>query len=540
MTPEKSAKVTNWILAGVLLAGFVLQIYLIYFGYKAYNYQVPPGSDAIAHYGIIQKIIETGQISFINYPPGFHLLVIFLAKIFHQGTFYILTYWTPMLVVLPALSMYFLLRQLFENKVSVITTLIFLLTSYYPMVNFMDGNYPDILAYGVFAILMFAFLIRYLNHKKIINLAYASILFLAIAVVHHFSFVNILAILVIFSLFPLYSFIFERKMVVKFGWWQFIIGFIVAGIIGTGLYFAVKFYGPLIMKFADGFISNKSALSNNYLNTALDYPEYISVTGPVVWYFGLIGLFYMFISSFKAGPQARVKQLVVIWVIYFFLMSRFGASALPARFAREIAPALIVAIGFLLNYMVNLNSLRFKGYKIAIGFGLLGFVLVTNSFLMTGPARIPESFSNMIWFWPKDQAKIDYINERTSYEVLYNPYANLYMPIKAPANFKSLSLTNDELKIVKETKIEHYSYVYISSKKAKTLKGYEKLIYDLRQQNAQVKYILLDVKPPSNPDPKVYPKYAEFEAFNKVLDDLADSGTVVKKFDDGSRLVKMY
>ena len=78
MSEENSKKITNWLLTALLVASFGLQIYIIYFGYNTYHFLVPPGSDAIQHYNIIQNILATGKINFFVYPPGFHLLVIFL------------------------------------------------------------------------------------------------------------------------------------------------------------------------------------------------------------------------------------------------------------------------------------------------------------------------------------------------------------------------------------------------------------------------------------------------------------------------------
>ena len=112
---EKLVKIANWVLAILLVAGFALQLYLVYFGYMTYHYLVPPGSDAIQHYNIIEQIITTGKINFFIYPPVFHLLVILINHMTHFGIFNILTYWTPILVVLPALCMFFLLKQLFDN-----------------------------------------------------------------------------------------------------------------------------------------------------------------------------------------------------------------------------------------------------------------------------------------------------------------------------------------------------------------------------------------------------------------------------------------
>lgn len=540
MSNENKDKIANWLLYLLLAAGIALQIYFIYFGYRFYHYLVPPGSDAVQHYNIIKNIINTGKVDFFVYPPGFHIIVLILSKIFRQDIFTILTYWTPVLVILPALCLFFLLKQLFDNKVSVITTLIFLLTSAYPLYNFVDGNYPDILAYGVFAILMFAFLLRYLRTKQWYNLIIASLFLLSIALTHHLTFVSVLSILIIFSLVQIYILIAEKKLVLKFWGWKFLAGFITLIILGISIYLTYKFYGPTILRYLDGLFSSKPAINDQYLNQTVDYPVYIAFTGSTVWYLGLLGLFFVVVTTFKTRSEIAAKQLVIVWILFFFLMSRLSASALPARFARELAPAFAVCIAFLLNYIFNLNGMRIHNYKSILGFGIIGFMIVTNSALYTGIAKIPESFSHMIWFWQKDQDKIDYLKVKTTQNILYNPYANLYMPIKVPDNFIPLKLTKDRVKLTQEEKIAHYTYTPLSSKKAKSLKGYPKMINDLSLQYKNIKFIFLDVKPPSNPDENTYPRYAGFSVYNSVLDDLASSGKVVKEFDDGSRLVKMF
>lgn len=542
MPNDKSEKIINWLLIALLTVGFALQLYLVYFGYKTYNFLVPPGSDAIVHFNIIKQIMTTGQINFGLYPPGFHLLVIFINKITHVGVFHILTYWTPILVVLPALCMFFLLKQLFDNKVSVLTTLIFLLASNYPMLSFMDGNYPDILAYGVFSVLLFAFIIRYLRTKNWTNLIFASIFLLLVALTHHLTFISILLILFVFGLVQLYIIIVEKKLNMKFWCWKTLASLVILVLVGLSVYLAVKFYGSTILKYANGFLSNSPALRDQYLNLVPNWPDYAQTSGSVVWYVGLLGLLYMLITTFKDRREVGTKQLVLIWFLFFFAFSRFAATGLPARFARELAPPLVICIGFLLNNVLNSNPLRIHRYKLIFGYGVVGFLIITNSVLFMGPAQIPESFGNMIWFWQKDQDKLNFISSHvpTNYQVLYNPAANLYTPIKATSNFVPLTLTKDQLQIVKTTNVVSYIYQPVSAKKAKTLTGYAKLIYDLHAQYTEPKYIFLDVKPPSNPSEVTYPHYANFDAYNKVLDDLSQSGEIVKKFPDGSRLVKMY
>lgn len=526
----------------LLLLGIGFQVYLIYFGYNTYHYLVPPGSDVIQHYNMIQKILAGGQINFASYPPGFHLIVIFLSWISHVNIFHILTYWTPALIILPSLAMYFLLRQLFDQKVSAITTLLLLVGSAYPVTAFVDGNYPDMLAYGFFAIMMFAFLLRYFRTNKIANVVYASLFFMAIAVTHSFTFVNIVAILLIFGLIQLYIMIVQGHFKIKSWGWQYLIGLVIAGIIFLSLYWAVKIYGGLIIKFADGFISNKPALTSTYLNQPIDYNEYPLANGPLIWYFGLVGILYLIVSNFKTGLEARSKQLVLAWVIYLFVMSRFGASSLPARFARELAPPLIIAIGFLIDYIVAHNPLKVQGYKVALGYGLIGFLVVMNSLLYVGPAKLPDSFNQMVWFWPKDQDKIDYIvqNVPAGSRVIYNQNADLFIPVKAPANFVPLKLTNDQYEIASTTTVEHYQYKKLTSKEVKSLGGYKKMIYNLQTQVFSAPdYIFIDVKPPSDPDEKTYPRYAGFDVYNKVIVDISDEGTLVKTFPDGAKLVRM-
>lgn len=540
MLNENKDKIANRLLYLLLAAGVALQIYFIYFGYIYYHYLVPPGSDVIQHYNIIKNIINTGKVDFFVYPPGFHVIVLAISKIFNKDVFSILTYWTPAMVVLPALSLYFLLKQLFDNKVSVITTLIFLLTSGYPLYNFVDGNYPDILAYGVFAILMFAFIFRYLRTKLWYNLIIASLFLLAIAVTHHLTFVSVLSILAIFGLIQLYILITEKKLGGKIWSWKTLSVLVALIILGLSVFIALKFYGPTIAKYADGLFSNKPALNNQYLNKAVDYPDYILFTGDTVWYLGLFGLLFVVTTTFKARKEIAAKQLVIVWVLFFFLMSRLSGSALPARFARELAPALAVCIAFLLNYIFNLNGMRTHNYKAILGFGIIGFMIVTNSALFSGLARLPDSFTNMVWFLPKDQDKLDYLTAKTQLGILYNPYANLYMPIKVPDNFVPIKLTKDQVTLTETAKIAHYTYTPVSAKKAKNLTGYPKMINDLSLEYKNVKFIFIDVKPPTNPDEKTYPRYAGFNVYNSVLDDLASTGQVIKEFDDGSRLIKMF
>ena len=541
----KSIKITDWLLALLLLVGFGLQLYLVYFGYITKHYLVPPGSDAIQHFNIIQKILTNGSIDLLTYPPGFHLIVIFLSKITKVAPFDILTNWTPVLMVLPAAAMYFLLRQLFDAKTSTLTTLILLFTSGYPIYGFIDGNYPDILGYGVFGILLMAFVLRFIKTKKWIDLIIASILLVLLALTHHLSFVSILIILCLFGVVQLYVAIIEKRFKNITWSWQLFSASIVTLCVIFSLYLSFKFYGPVILKFVNGFFNNNPAVQDKYLNLLPNWSDYPLWAGNTIWYLGIFGLLFVMISSFSDRKEAIAKQLVLVWLGFYFLMSRFDSSGLPARFARELAPPLTICIGFLMNYIFNINSLRIHRYKLVFGYGLMALLIVSNSALYTGPAKIPDSFDLMIWFTQSDQQDINDVNNSVpkGENILYNPYANLYFPIKASPSFYPIGLSDSQFAIADkahDNKDDHYdSFLPLSAKRRTQLKGYDKLIYDLSRQYKNYKYIFVGVKPASNPDPKVYPHYAYYEIYNKVLDDLANNGDLVKKFPDGSRLYIM-
>lgn len=526
----------------ILVAGFGLQLYLIYYGYIIYHYIAPPGSDVIPHYLNIKTIIETGKINF-SYPPLFHLIVANLSKLFHHDPFSILTYWTPVLIILPSIAMYFLLRQLFDTKISVLTTLIFLLSSNFPLYAFIDGNYPDMLSYGFFGILLFAFIIRYFKNHKVYNLIIASFLMILIAFSHHFTFANILIILIIFGLLQLFYFFLDPQK--KFKFWGAITILIVIGLFSISIYFANRLYGSVIVNYANGFITNKPAMHNTYFNLPLTFSDYPDLAGPLVWYFGFFGLIYLVLTTFEKNEEVKTKQLVIVWFLVLFLLSRFSASGVPARFARELAPALVLCIGFLLNYVFNHNYFNYKKYQSILSFGLIGFLIITNSSLYAGLNKLPESFSRMVWFWPKDQDKINYLKETVSLdtEILYNPKANLFMPIKSTNKLVPIELSPEEKSQVTANLDKEFVESKISLKTksgfASGLTDYQKLIHDLRQKYEGEKYIFIDVKPPSDPDEKTYFHYAGFKENNKVLIDMASSGEVIHRFPDGAYLVKM-
>lgn len=513
----------------LLGAAFAFKIFLLFYGYWHRHYAAPPGSDVVVHYQIIKDILASGQIHFAIYPPLFHLIVIFLSKLLHLDPFYILTNWTPVLVLLPSLAMFFLLRQIFSLKVSVLATTVLLFSVGYPIFAFVDGNYPDMLAYGVFGVFLFAFLIRYFKTGKWLNLLWSGLFLVLTGLTHHFTFFNLTAILAIFLLLQFYLALFRARISITK---KYLLGLgIILWLAALGYALAATVYSGIFLNSFIRFLSHLFATDNVYIKTPLDFNSYPSLVGNLVWYLGLAGLFYIIASMFFDRTQNKTKQLLIIWFLFFYLMSRLSSSGIPARFGRELALPLVVSSAFLLQYLLDLNPHRTRLGQI-LATGVLGYLLVINSSLYTGPDKIPDTYNDQVWFWPIDQNKIDYLaaNVPSNDIVLYDPAANLFFPVKSNNQKEALLLSEVEKNIV----ARHLNFP--KSQVAKS--AYDRMILQKLKQYRNITYILNDVQPPGNVNPTVYPLYAGYRENRQVLTDLATRYQIVKSFDDGAVLYK--
>jgi len=518
----------GWIIVGIF--ALALEIFLIFYTYWHRHYLVPPGNDVITHYGIIQNILETGKINFGLYPPGFHLIVIALSRLFHQSIWTILASWTPVLIVLPALAMFFLLRQLFSLRVSILTSAILLLTSGYPLYAFVDGNYPDMLAYGVFGVLLFAFLIRFYRTGKYLNLIWSGIFLLLIAFTHSLTFFNIFGILLIFGLWQFYQSLHKSKIQLEK---KIFLGFgAILLIAAIGYLLASRLYGSTALQFISGVFHNQPFLKNTYLNTILNYEEYPRFNGSLIWYFGLAGFFYILIASFAKKEKSKSKQLIIVWLLFLYLLSRLSVSGFPGRFVRELALPLTVSTAFLFDYLIERNLNRQRLGQI-LAFGLIGYLIIINSALYTGLDKIPNGFIDQIWYWPVDQQKVDFLSQNIPKNqiVLYNPNANLFFPVKSTNNLMSFELATEQMQVAN---------AYLNDpEKSFNKTQYNQLVNNLKERYQNVDYIFDDVKPPGNTEGAVYPAYAHYQENKIVLEGLASSGKVIKTFPDSATIYRM-
>jgi len=521
----KEAKISFyfWILIAILALGS--KIFFIYYTYWHRHYLVPPGGDVIEHYQIIQRIIQTKTISFINYPEGFHLLVIAIAKIFHQGVWGVLTNWTPVLIILPAITMFFLLRQLFSLRVSVIASAVLLLASNYPLYAFVDGNYPDMFAYGCFAVLLFAFLIRYFKTNKLINLLWAGIFLVLIALTHNFTFFNVFAILLIFGLWQLFLKIFRAKIsLLKKIYLSF--GSIIL-LLAISYVIISKIYGGMILPYLSSLITDtptKNSLIHLWA-VAPNYSDYPGMAGDLVWYLGLAGFFYVLLTSFTDKKDAKFKPLLIIWLLFFYLMSRFQAANFLPRFARELALPLTVFMAYLFDYLIEKNLNRNRLGQI-LAFGLIGYLVIINSSLYTGLDQIPDTLGQHIFYSQLDQDKINWMaaNIPQQTPILYNPWGNWFFPVRTENTVTPLALKPDQISIVNQ---------YLANKNNPLAQTqYNALVREEENQFSDIEYIFDDM-PPVNMDPSWYHDYTQDKT---VLQSIETNYRLIKTFQDGATI----
>lgn len=523
----ESKKTNRFFWYAILVSAFLFKLGLLYYTYLHKHYLVPPGYDAIPHFQQIQNIIQTGSLKLATYPPIFHLLVVAISRVFHLEVWSILVYGTPVLMFLPSFAMFFLLRQIFSLKISVLVTSILLIASSYPTYAFVDGNYPDMLAYGFFAMMLFAFLIRYLKTKNYINLIWSGLFLLLIALTHHFTFFNILGILTIFGILSFYIFLWRSSL--QSGRKAFLTVLSALFILAVGYLFASQFYGGLAERFIVDLFKQSSSIGNSYWAIAPKFSDYPDFVGPLVWYLGLAGLVFLLVISHKQKKDNQIKQLVIVWLLFFYILSRFGAVGIPGRFAREMALPLIVLIGYLLEYLIEKNPMQTRLGQI-LGFGLIGYLILINSALYTGLGKIPDGFESLIWYWPVDQQKSDFLqaNIPQGTKILYNFNSNLYLPVKTDSTLVALNLTTDQVLIARQ-------YLDIPQD-ANVLKKYNQMISDLAQNHRDVNFIFDDVKPVGDTNEVVYYHYAGYRENKVVLESLAKNWTTTKSFADSATL----
>lgn len=514
----------------VLILAVFIKLYLVYWGYFTYQYLVPPGDDAVNHYWMIKESLGLGFKSLISqYPKGFHWLIILLAKIFNKDHLYILTYWTPSLIILPSISIYYLLRQFFSAKTGVLTVLVLLLASNFPTMAFVDGNYPDILAYGFLTPLFFAFLFKFYKSNKYKNLIISVIILILIFLTHHLTTVIVLSTLFLLIMALWFRrFLRLKKIFTKDIF--FLVGFFITIALVYGL--LSYLYNGLVSEFIGGLFGKTATINNSYFNEPLGIGGYKDVIGGLMWFLGIFSLVYLFLTG---NHSQKLKYLIFIWFLVLFVLSRFPNVSIPVRFARELAIPLTLSLAFFFNDIFDLQIFTSKIKKM-VAHGLFFIILILNSQFYTGVGNLPNSFTDQVWYWPVDQEKIEFLFKNyPDRMVIINKNANPYTIIKIKNPAQYFVLTDQQIR-----SIEQYGDINNNSLSNQEIiqDNYHVIVEDLKNKYKN-DILLISEKSKGNSNEKTYPCFQQYKIYNDMLKEISIGKKPIKQFSDGSTIIDM-
>lgn len=476
---------------GALLGIILLRWYLIRFGFIYDGFVVPPGGDPAVHIQLAQYLASghSWLASGLQYPPGFHLLVVYVSNIFHISILQSTIILGQLTVLLPIIATFIIADKWFNRHTAIAAAALIGLASASPIVAYMDGNYPNLVGSGFLMIIGFTYFVESLREKPLLNSIYTSIAFILLAFVHHLSFILMLVIIIVYLVV---IFIIQHgtgnhlphfKRVGVFAF----IGIIASGWLGYFL-FGKTLFLPALTRIFNG---SAPSFSDAYLSRPLGLGEYGATLGPLVLVLGLIGFLFVLNSR---SPLLKVERKVFLltWITVIAVLSQLSVVGLPSRLARELAVPCAIAGGILASVLISQAHERWRQW---LTFGIIAIFITSQTvMLMTGPAHLPGGFSSMIWLGEKDLSKIVALNSLPDGVSIVmtpaSPYYNVLVPNK---------------KLVVSQTFDGSSYIFLG---------------------ARLNPI---------PDPVAYPYFAHFDTIEKALKK-APNTKLLYSFPDGSEI----
>ncbi len=503
---EDDADVLNLLAWITIILFSAYRLYVLYFPFKLFGYLVPPGSDPVNHYDMVQKVLS-GNFN-VQYPLLFHTLIAFISRLFSANPIDVMKYIGPFLVILPPIAIYLFLKNNFGRLVGIVGFVIAALASNYGLLAFADGNYPNMLSGGFLMPLALMFLIYATKKRDIKNYIWGLVIGVLMVLTHQLT-VALFAIIMIVYLVTVWLWnTFEPDFKGLKRLTYFVVGFLIVGV-------AIIFLSPvkdLFMKvlgsiFSGGFVDDVAYLK------PLEYSDYQYSVGALVWTGGLISIIYIFflLGKRKEEGNKAALLLILVWFAVCFALSRMSQTGMPGRFSREMAIPLIMALAISIVAIIRQNG---NTVQKVLASGFFGFIIVVNLVQVNGGAfSAPDYFKNMIWFDQQDKEKADYFKAATNTsDIIISNRTTPYMPI-----FAERQVVYDVEDFLKRQTI----YEYFA--------------------NVNAKYLFIGPKTLANPDPKSYPFFKEFDNTTLLLREVAERGgyDVVHQFADGAVLFKI-
>jgi hypothetical protein len=493
----------SWWLVGLLLVGLaLLKLRLVYFWQLDMGLPVPPGLDTGLHIEMVNDLLRGKHHLFANgYPQGFHYLIAFLSTVTNQSPLTIFSVVPPLFVTLSAAALGYLAWTLAGRRVAVITTIVYLMVTVYPLSGYLDGTYPNLLAGGVLAPVYLAWLVRMIKQPDRTNLIKLISLGLLIIVTHHLTAAWILLFTILFIGILMGIDVHEKRRSLRSVTQQPLFWAPIGTLLLAGLVYWPNLIRPLLAQRLPG--GSLATVFGDYLSSPLGFGQYQEFLGVIPWVLGGIGLIWVLTGETKLSREGRTA--LILWTILLFVLSRSPGIGLPSRFVRELALPLTLLSGCLLAALAEQIE---RGWRVRLAAGIVLLFFGINLIGLQAAPTFPNSIYPLVTFSQANADTAKLLSEQLPVEgvILATPTSPMWPVV---SNRTIRPLTGSETATVE------------------ALDG-------VRRQTGAT-YFLLIPKPESNPSEEVYPQYANFAS---VFDQLSayPRKELIRGYSDGTQL----
>jgi len=355
----------NWKKVVVVLLALTLVGIFNYLNQLIYNYQVPPGGDAVQHIKVINSILEGDFRSVSRYHFIWHLLTAGLTKLTSLKSIIVVAWTAPALVITGALGLFLFNRRFFGFAAGLSSLLLIGFFALQPLQTLYDGGFPNFLASTlVLPLALISFDQLLISKRRILPLILVIVSFVLLLFTHNITSLYGLSIIALFVLIylPLYL---RRK-----GYSYFYSLLSIPILMFVGVLAANIFFNSSITT-ASGLASSVANVnwswpffhltgSLNNPNAFLEVTAYPDVLGLGIVYLGvaglLVSLLHMLIDS--SSSKARGSIFLIVWVGLLFALSQQPGVGFPIRLARDLSIPLILLGGVLIQAIVDIGAKR--------------------------------------------------------------------------------------------------------------------------------------------------------------------------------------
>lgn len=383
-----------------------------------------------------------------------------------------------------------------------------------PLYNFIDAQYPDILGYSIIAPFYFLSLAHALKERKFWLLLPPIILFLAILLAHHQTAILVLGISIL-SLLGYSIFLLIGKVNNLFPLKTLIIYIVLSG----GFLLIGRLFYAETLKSGLNSLLYQQPITFSIWSSVQEYQDITQLLTPFLEFIGLAGLLLV-IKRFGRATARYSDILLIVWVMFLWILSRFDFIGLPSRILREISLPLSILAGFFINQILtNLESI-WQRYLMIF---LVSYAIIINIVqINVPPFLIPPGFSHVSWYTKEDNQKLDFFTKNipTGSKVIAN-YSNPVLNYKLERAGYRLVLFN-----------QSYDQLLTSEQKKRELLNYI--------ESSGADYLFIGSKPEFSPEDIYFTQFSNYTPATKVLNLYPYSDQrLVKNFLDGSKLIAL-